>query len=211
MDLIYNVQKLTKEMITGYDLRVAKIEEVLTSAYDVLEDCRESRKNVREQLKHSLANKNSLRRKDFDMIVQDLHQSQVECEARIKETVHIFTRENKYLAGQFFESLITGKIEQSKKAVNKIEKNGKEIQHTIKTFQQEQKQIATDLHSFLEKCESIRIKDFKKMIEKIRIRQCERSEKIKQFLKKISEEHKQMRAVWQNISTDKAKSRNTDA
>lgn len=207
MDAIYNAQMLTREMIASYDLRVTKIEEVLTSAYDVLEDCRESRIKVREQLKHSLANKNSLRRKDFDTIVQDLHQSQLECEEGIKETVHIYTREYKFLTAQFFESLITGKIEKSKKAVKKIEKNGEEIQDTIIMFQKEQKEIAQDLHSLLEKNESIRIKDFKEMIEKIRVRQCERNKQIKNFLNKISDEHNKMRAVWQEISADKARLR----
>jgi hypothetical protein len=198
-------------MIANYDLRVAKMEEVLTSTYDIIEDCREQRKKVKEQLKHTLASKNSLRRKDFDMIIHDLHESQIEYEDQIKETVYLYTKESKFLTAQFLESLVSGKIEQSRKAVKKIEKNGKEIQYTIKTFQKEQKEITQDLRSLVDKSESIRIRDFKTMIEKIRVRQCERNEQIKHFLKKISEEHNQMRAVWQEIYRDKAKLRNKRA
>jgi len=207
MEFINHVQDMTKEFIATYGTRISKIEDIVTSTYDIIEDCREKRTSVREQLQSVLAQKKSLRKKDFDSMLNDLHLAQTECERQIKATLRIYTSEHKNLAAEFLESMVTGKVDQSKETMAKIEMNGKEIQNTLNSFRSEQEEIARDLNALLEKSESIRIKDFKKMINKIRERQQERNEKIKCMLQKISEEHTQMRAIWNEISEEKSKLR----
>jgi len=206
--MLNDMQDLTRELIATYDERIIKIGDVVTTTYDILEDCRETRKDVRDKLKTTFAQRKSLCKKDFDHMLKDLQFAQSECEEQIKETLRIFTNEYKNLASKFLESLVTGKIEQSIEAVTNIEKKGTEIQKTLNSFRQEQEEIANNLKSFLENSESIRIKDFKKMVHKIRDQQRNRNSWIKKMLSAISNEHNQMRTLWNKLPEEKLRLRN---
>jgi sulfite reductase alpha subunit-like flavoprotein len=208
MEQINNLQGITRELILNYDARIVKIGDVITSTYDILEDCRERRKRVRENLKNTFARTKSLRKKDFDFMLQDLMHAQTECEDQIKDTIRIFTHDYKNLVTKFLETLTTGKIEQSIDAFSRIEVKQKDIQNTLLDFRKEQEEIANNMKSFLENTERVRIKDFRKMIHKIRDHQRDRNEKIRQILADVAEEHSQMRTIWNEIPEDKQRSWN---
>ncbi|MFZ5516969.1 MAG: hypothetical protein ACOY90_10050 [Candidatus Zhuqueibacterota bacterium] len=63
--------------------------------------------------------------------------------------------------------------------------------------------MTNNLKSLLENSEQMRIKDFKKMIEKIRAQQMERNSEIKSMLNEISREHSEMRALWNELHDKK--------
>lgn len=203
MDLRNNMHVAMRELIANYDTRIIKIGDVITTTYDILEDCRERRKNIREDLKDTFARTKSLRKKDFDDILQDLQYAQRECETQIKESIRIFTFEYKNLVTKFLESLTTGKIKQSIEAVSKIEKKEAEIQSTLISFRSDQEKITKSLKAFLENSEKIRIKDFKVLVGKIRDQQRERNAKIKKMLVEIASEHSQMREIWNTLPENK--------
>jgi len=203
MELQNNLYGTTRELIANYDARIMKIGDVITSTYDILDDCRKRRANVRETLKENFARTKSLRKKDFDSILQDLMLTQTECEDQIKETIRIFTYDYKHLVSRFLDSLTSGKIEQSLDAFKKIETKQTEIQQTLNSFRRDQEEIANNMKSFLENSEKVRIKDFKKMVQKIRDHQRERNLLIKKMLADVALEHSQMRTIWNEIPEDK--------
>ncbi|MFZ5516970.1 MAG: hypothetical protein ACOY90_10055 [Candidatus Zhuqueibacterota bacterium] len=101
---IDQMQTITRDFINKYTMRVSKIEEIVSSTYNTLDDCREKRKTNWDRLKDSLAHEKSLRKKDFDLMLSDLQFYQIECEKDMKLTLRLFADEHKNLASIFLES-----------------------------------------------------------------------------------------------------------
>jgi predicted transcriptional regulator len=77
----------------------------------------------------------------------------------------------------------------------------------LKEFQKEHNEMSETLYRLLDKGEAIRIKEFKKMIKNIRLRQIERGKEVKAKLDEFRKERKDMASQWNNLMVDKAKKR----
>jgi len=140
---------------------------------------KQEREQIKTELRECLAQNKSLRRKDFDNMMQGILSMQDEQE---KEGRHLL---NNYLMAQknmsdalrehlakFKDSLIKGEIERGKefqKIIKEIldrqEERRNEVASMLKEFQEEQQEMVKKLRELLGKGKDLRIKDFKAMLK----------------------------------------------
>lgn len=129
-----DIKALTEEIVGLYDQVVDRVGKLRGETAEMLSDFREEQEGLKKRLKGNLAKGESLRKKDFDLLISDLI-------ARRKE------RE-------------------------------KEVAEMLGNFAKEEEEMTQGLRKLLEKGGQVRIKDFKKMLSRIRRRQEERSGEV---------------------------------
>jgi len=178
MGITEDMKRVALEIVSSYQARVSTVAKIVDDTHQILEDFRAGRNQMSEQLKETLAKKESLRRKDFDNMIGDILIYQDESEKEVKNLLKTFFEEQKEIAELLKRNLGDGetvKIEDFKKTLENIQARQKvrenEVSTTLKEFQSEHKEMAESLRSLLDKGEAIEVKDFKEAVNNIRAKQ----------------------------------------
>jgi len=172
-----NNNDLAQEIVSLYDKIVDRVAALKEETKQTVEEFKEEQKKLRESLKEKLAKGESLRKKDFDLLIKDI----------------IEKRKQR-------EQDVTGMIEQ---------------------FKKEEEEMAKGLRQLLNKGEEVRIKDFKKMLARIRARQEERKPEVEELTKtaghikeevanmlgEFKKEREEIAAEWQKLAATMQKKR----
>jgi LPS O-antigen subunit length determinant protein (WzzB/FepE family) len=181
-------------LLTSYEERVSCMGAMLDSTFQVLQESQnplagmqEERERIKAELRERLAKTNSLRRKDFDRMIQDLLASQREQEQEMRNLLSDYLNEQKALA----QGLRDGLARLTDSATEATRREGKataaerlrsllketpirqeqcraEMHTKLEQFQQKQEALITGLRELLARGEDLRIKDFKLMLERFR-------------------------------------------
>ena len=168
---------LSQEIIDLYDKIVDRVVALKEETRQTVEEFKEEQKELREKLKEKLAKGESLRKKDFDLLIKDI--------------------------------------------IEKRKQREKDVARMIEQFKKEEEEMAQGLRQLLSKGEGVRIKDFKKMLSKIRARQEERRPEVEELTKAAShikgevanmlenfkKEREKTAAQWQELATTMQKKR----
>jgi len=165
------------------------MENIFDTIYQILQSFQEyflvkqEREMVKGKLRENLAKNNSLRRKDFDNMMEGILST---LDRKEEELIYL---SNNYLSNQkktwqaLGENLTNmkgtlaheedeeGRIFQGMvKDVffNQNENGGKEVTHKLKEFQEEHQKMIDSLKALLVKREEVRLRDFKSTVENIR-------------------------------------------
>ncbi len=140
---------------------------IVDNTYRVLDDFKDKRAKLNAELKETLARSQSLRKKDFDRIVNGILLSQEEKEKEVKQNLKNFIQEQKKEAGELRDALRKGEVEGMKKAQIGIEKGIAEVKGLLRNFCEQQKGLTEKLRELLTKRKDLKIKDFKDMIRNL--------------------------------------------
>lgn len=168
---------LSQEIIDLYDKIVDRVVALKEETRQTVEEFRQEQKQLRESLKEQLAKGESLRKKDFDLLIKDI--------------------------------------------IEKRKQRGQDVARMIEQFKTEEKEMAKGLRQLLANGEEVRIKDFKKMLAKIRARQEERKpeveeltraasyikEEVANMLRSFEKEREEAAAQWQKLAVIMQKKR----
>ena len=168
---------LTQEIVDLYDRIVDRVAALKEETKQTVGEFKEEQKQLREQLKDKLAKGESLRKKDFDLLIKDI--------------------------------------------IEKRKQREKDVVRMLEQFKKEEEEMASGLRQLLGKGEDVRIKDFKKMLAKIRARQEERKPEVEELTKAAShikeevanilgefkKEREEMAAEWGKLATTMQKKR----
>jgi hypothetical protein len=178
MGMSEEMKKLTREIVSSYEVRISTVATIVNRTQQMLEEFRTERNKVNQQLREMLAREKYLRKKDFDHMMEDILFRQDARENQIKTFLTTFLKEQQNMAETIQSNLISrkeldtdylGKMIEENKEKQKI--NISQINVELKNFQEEYKEILMSFHFLLEKGETIRIKEIKKLIENIRSKQ----------------------------------------
>ena len=97
--------RLAREVIASYEARVSSVEQIIEATHEMLEAFRSQREAMRIQLRETLARAASLRRRDFDAMMQGILVGQEERQERIKEAMRGYLSEHKATAQALKEAL----------------------------------------------------------------------------------------------------------
>lgn len=197
--------------------------QILQGFQDSILDIKQEREQIRAELRECLARNKSLRRKDFNNMMQGILSVQDERgkEGRNLMTNYFIDQKNTADAlrenlAKFKDSLLKGEIlrvkefqEMIKKILATQEERKEEVTSELKEFQKERQEMAKKLKELLAKGRDLRIKDFKSMLEEFNIsnkeritRQEERGEEVQgmlgNFKKKRVEVDKSRRLIKQS-------------
>ena len=214
MGIADDIKRLTNEVVFSYESRISEVGIIIDNTYRILEEFKTKRNEMSNQLKENLAKKGSLRKKDFDSMMEEILSRQDEREKQVKDLLRTFLEEQKEVAQTIKKNLAEGekvRIDDFKKILQDIQTRQKarenKVSIALMTFQKEYKEVAKSLHNLLNKGEAIRIKDFKEMVKNIRLRQIERANEVREKLDEFRKERQKMASEWHKLTIAMAKKR----
>ena len=219
---------LNNIVISSYETRIQSFESLLDTIHQILEgfqnsflDTKQEQEKINAQLRENLAQNNSLRKKDFDQMMQGILLTQDERERAVRNLLDIYLNEQKQMVHTLRDNLTkvknalaNGEIEKIeefqagiKEMLTRQEKGREEVTSNLKEFQKEQHQMLTRVKTLLKKGRELRINDLKEILEEFEIqhkermsRQQERKEEVRSML----ENFKQQRMKWRDAQNKMA-------
>ncbi len=188
-------ENVLEAIIVSYEARIRSIEMFFQATGQILRDFQDSlvntkaeRKKISDQLKESLAKNGSLRKKDFDRMMEVISSHLDRNEKEIRELSQQYLQEQTRLIHQlreglsdFKDALIAGQNDKLKelqkfirKILNRQDENKNEVASRIKEFERGQQQTSEMLRDLLAKGEELRIQDFKAMLAEFKRQRAER-------------------------------------
>lgn len=195
MLLAVDTQNIVGDIISSYETRIQGVEALFQTTHQILQgfqdsvlDTRQEQERINGQLRESLAQNGSLRKKDFDkmMSVISSHQDQEEQEARNLSKSYLneqtnFVQELRESLRNFTEALAGGEVQRVKEfqilikeIFAKQEKRKEEVIAKLKEFQKEQQETAKMLRNLSAKGRELRIRDLKSMLAEFQKQRNER-------------------------------------
>jgi hypothetical protein len=209
--------KSIEDIISFYETGIQGIEDIFTDNL-ILEEFQESnidtkqeKEKINERLRDILAKNESLRKKDFDNMMQGILLSQEQREKEVKNLLRDYFNDQKNIAQalredlkKFKDFLVRGEVERIKEFHSLIKEiiamqaeRSNEITAKLKAFQKEHHEMIKKFKELLAKGKDLRIGDFKLMLKefngcyKERItQQEERREEVQRMLGEFRKERK---------------------
>lgn len=214
MGIAEDMKRVAEGIVSSYQSRISTVATIIDNTHQLLDDFKIKRDERSNRLKETLSKEESLRKKDFDNMMQDILSHQDEREKQVKELLKTFFEEQKEIA-QIINKNLTGgekiRINDFKKMLQDIQAKQRtrenEVSVRLKEFQEGYKETAESLRSLLNKGEAIRIKDFKEMVKNIRARQVGRVNEIRTKMDEFSKERQDMASHWDEITETMAEKR----
>lgn len=204
------MKNIVDNIVSSYEARIQSIgtlfdttHQILLGFQDSLLDTRQEREKLNAELRESLTKNESLRRKDFDNMMQGILIAQDEREKEVRKLLNSYLIEQKEMVrslrenlGKFKNSLEKGEVrrvkefqEMIKHILAKQEERKDEVTSRLKEFKKEQKVLASGLKELLAKGKELRIKDLRSMLKEFKTqhkerlaRQEERKKEVRQLL-----------------------------
>lgn len=183
MGMAEEMATLARQVIASYEARVSSVEQIIEATHEMLEAFRSQREAMRMQLRETLARAASLRRRDFDAMMQGILARQEAREQAIKETMRGYLREQRTLAAALKETLSVctaqaGPARSGAERVGAVEEllggimagrqqREREVRALLAEFQREQEEIARTLGGLLSNGGSLKVKEFKATLKVI--------------------------------------------
>ena len=209
-----DMKRVAQQIVLSYESRISTVGMIIDDTHQLLEDFKTKRNEMSTKLKETLAKEGSLRKKDFDSMMEEILSHQEEREKEAKDFLKTFLEEQKEMAETIKKNLADGekvRIDDFKKMLQDIQARQKvredEVSMRLKEFQIEHKEMASSLRSLLNRGEAIRIKDFKETTKNIRERQIERANEVRAKLNEFRKEHQDTASQWHKIAVVMAKKR----
>ena len=239
MPLADDMRNIAEDVVSSYQTRIQSIGTLFDSTGRLLEgfqdgllDTREERGKINAELRENLAKNESLRKKDFDNMMQDILSAQDQREKQVRSLLKDYLNEQREMANALGEgldkvknALAKGEAQRVKEFHTSItemlaeqEQRKQEVSSKLKEFQKNQQEMAKRLKGLLAKGRELRIKDLKSMLAEFKIqhkeriaRQKERKEEVQNMLGGFNQERTEAAENWQamqkEIAQRKARSR----
>lgn len=205
---------------------------IIDSTHQLIEDLQDSfidikreREKTNIELKENLAKNYSLRRTDFDQMVNGFLALQEESEGEIRNLLKIYLTEQKELSqtlieniDKFYNACIKGEspeVSEMNSLIHQILSKQKErkedVTYKLKEFQKEQQNFTSKFKELLIKGKELRMRDFKMMLKEFKIQrekrltlQRERKEDVSKMLSEFKKD-RQKAALHLRITIDGTK------
>lgn len=169
------MEHLVREVIASYEARVSSVERMIDATHEMLETFRRQREAMRAQLGETLARAASLRKRDFDAMMQELLGRQEARENAVKATMREYLTEQMALATALRDALagaerigtIKGLLE---KMAARREAREREVTALLAEFQREQEELVGVLRGLLSNGGSVKVKEVKATLRAIQSR-----------------------------------------
>jgi hypothetical protein len=178
-------ENVLENIISSYEARIQSIEAFFEATGQIFQDFQESllstraeREKISGQLRESLARNRSLRKKDFDRMMDVISSHLDQSEREVRQLSKRYLGEQTKLVQQlreglrnFKDALSKGQAERVKELqtiikeiLTKQDESKNKVTSKLKEFQQGQQQTSKMLKELLAKGEKLRIRDFKAML-----------------------------------------------
>lgn len=163
--------KIAKDIVASYEARIKVVQATVEDTKRLLEEFREKRERMGQELKEALAKHESLRKKDFDEMMGDILITQSEREESVKKMLADFQDEEMKVVEGLREMLKKGeklRLKDFKKTLVKIREEQEireketpnrineeisrmraEVQEMLENFKKEREKVASEWKSLV--------------------------------------------------------------
>jgi len=229
------MEHIVNNIFSSYETRIQSIGEIFNTTHQLLKgfqesflDTKQEREKINAALRENLAKNGSLRRKDFDNMMQGILSTQDEREKEVRNLLNSYLNEQREMAQalrerleRFKDSLARGeaiRLEEFQSLIKKIlakqDERKDEVTSGLKEFQKEQEVLAKRLKELLAKGRELRIRDFKLMLKEFKAqhqeriaRQEERREGVRSMLGDFKKERVEVAKNWRDVQKKMARRR----
>ncbi|MGB8657713.1 MAG: hypothetical protein WCE90_08005 [Candidatus Zixiibacteriota bacterium] len=167
MRTVEEMKNLTQGLIASYDAQVGAIGAIIDGTYQVLDDFKDKRTRLSNELRETLAARQSLRKRDFDRMMNGILSHQEEKEKEVKRNLRGFIEEQRRQARELKDALSKGKVERMRKTQIEIGKNVAGIKKLLENFGDQQRELTEELRKLLTKGKDLKIEDMKGVIRNL--------------------------------------------
>jgi len=207
---------VVEDIISSYEARIESISSIFDATPLILGEFQESLLNTKQegekintQLRDILAKNKSLRKKDFDKMMQGILSAQDERKKEVRDLLKGYLNAQKELSQTLRDNLAkvkdalakseAGRVKEFQALIKEIfikqEERKEEITSKLKEFQKEQHEMAKRLKELLAKGRELTIGDFKSMLKEFKTQhkerlacQKERKEEVNKMLSDFKKE-----------------------
>jgi len=229
------MKNVVENIISSYETRIQGIGSVFDSTHQLIEgfqdsflDTKQEREKLKSELRENLAKGESLRKKDFDNMMQAILSAQEKKEKEVRDLLKNYLNGQREMAHALRDNLaeIKGALTRSEVARVKEfqgiikellagqEQRKNEVTSKLEDFQKAQQEMAKRLKELLAKGRGLRIKDLKLMLKELSAqhkertaRQEERRGEVKNLLGGFTKERVAANRNWRGVQKKMAQRR----
>lgn len=201
-----DVKELAVSIIDSYEMRVSTVTTLMTQANNLLKSFQIEMEDMITQLRDNLAKSESLRKKDFDIMMRTMVDRMRELEQEEQDRFIQFQMEESEMIGRFRrlvsgESLVvTEDMETLREDVHTRQKERERcIVNGLKQFQIAQEEFRSGVKILLLKGDGVRIKDLKQMLRTIKAHQYFREPEIIAILDSFDAVRNKVQNQWREV------------
>jgi hypothetical protein len=201
-----DVKELAVSIIDSYEMRVSTVTTLMTQANNLLKSFQIEMEDMITQLRDNLAKSESLRKKDFDIMMRTMVDRMREIEQEEQDRFIQFQMEESEMIGRFRrlvsgESLVvTEDMETLREDVHTRQKEReRRIVNGLKQFQIAQEEFRSGVKILLLKGDGVRIKDLKRMLRTIKAHQYFREPEIIAILDSFDAVRNRVQNQWREV------------
>jgi len=169
---------LVQDIVVSYETQISLLGPVIDSTYEILQESEGALAEVHSQLRKTLADNVSLRKKDYDSMIAEIESRQEEGRLEIKRLLNEFILVHRKAATQLKELIAdarSARVIDFRTAIAEIQTRQDEAQEKVlkqlKSNQEEQEEIIAEVHGLLNNGNPVKVKDFKAVLGKLKIKQ----------------------------------------
>jgi len=201
-----NMKSVVDNILNSYETRIKVVGKVMQDTTALLRQLSREQAEMALQLRDTLARKESLRKRDFDYLLEDIVLKSLDKEKKVNEVLESFQKEEEEMVARL-RNILTGtekiKLDEfrslSKEILGRLDKKESEASDVLRSFHIEQEELAAGLRKLIEQGDRIRIKDFKTMTEGLRIRQLTRESEIGKLLSDFGKVREEVKLRWGKV------------
>ena len=201
-----DVKELAVSIIDSYEMRVSTVTTLMTQANNLLKSFQIEMEDMITQLRDNLAKSESLRKKDFDIMMRTMVDRMRELEQEEQDRFIQFQMEESEMIGRFRrlvsgESLVvTEDMEILREEVHTRQKERERcIVNGLKQFQIAHEEFRSGVKILLLKGDGVRIKDLKQMLRTIKAHQYFREPEIIAILDSFDAVRNKVQNQWREV------------
>lgn len=202
-----DLKQFADALLDSYEMRVNTVNSLMGQAYEALKCYQVEVQDMILRLRDNLAKAESLRKKDFDRMIEDVATRWRSHAADTEQIFHSFQDQEKKMVDRLRILLLSGSsngLEEVHEIRTDLSKKQKEreikILHALKLLQVEQEELRTSLMSLLSKGESIRMKDFRMMLKALKAQQKEREGGLIRMIEDLNRVREGIQSRWRTIA-----------
>jgi len=170
--------RLVQGVVVSYETQISLLVAVIDSTYGILQESEVALAEVHSQLRKTLADNASLRKKDYDSMIAEIESRQEEGRLEIKRLLNEFILVHRKAATQLKELIADARsagVIDFRTAIAEIQTRQDEAQKKVisrlKANQDEQGEIIAEVHGLLNNSSPANVKDFKAVLGKLKVKQ----------------------------------------
>jgi len=203
-----DLRVLANSIIDSYEMRVKTVGALMNQANQLLRSFQLEIEDMMASLRDNLAKSESLRKKDFDSMMNSVTEVRCRTEKEAEENLKRFRVEEEEMISRLRSIVLSGSgssLEDDIKAIKedimkRQKEREKDIIRALKRFQIEQEDIRVALKNLLLKGENVKIKDLKNMLKSLSVQQSDRDAEMISILEGFEVAREKVQNQWQEVS-----------